>query len=273
MEMDRIASAPEAIEPGVFTPGDFTPLWGQASACRIERTLRWKVTVPLITEFNYVACGAGHARHTATCGARVQQRLVVVKDANNGGEAFYIESIAPTDGRDDCNVGSGDFTGIVMYHTYDGGLVRFDCYEGGKKPAGFYLGGADGERERAGLEMLLHLGVDRRCSRCRDVYRARVSERRQGPNIFRSTVSPDISGLIGQYAHGNEPSHHILYLYTMLGQSWKTADRVRETLLTMYSDRPDGLHGNDIRVETVKQSHWVRNKNELGVLAEFVADP
>ena len=50
-------------------------------------------------------------------------------------------------------------------------------------------------------------------------------------------TSPDISGLIGQYAHGNEPSHHILYLYTMLGQPWETADKVREVLTTLYHDR------------------------------------
>ena len=58
-------------------------------------------------------------------------------------------------------------------------------------------------------------------------------------------TSPDISGLIGQYAHGNEPSHHVLYLYTMLGQPWKTADKVREVLATLYHDRPDGLSGNE----------------------------
>ncbi|MCD8313734.1 MAG: GH92 family glycosyl hydrolase, partial [Bacteroidales bacterium] len=58
-------------------------------------------------------------------------------------------------------------------------------------------------------------------------------------------VSPDISGLIGQYAHGNEPSHHILYLYTMLGQPWKTAEKVRQTLTTLYFDDPDGLSGNE----------------------------
>lgn len=58
-------------------------------------------------------------------------------------------------------------------------------------------------------------------------------------------TSPDISGLIGQYAHGNEPSHHILYLYTMLGQPWKTADKVREVLTTLYHDQPDGLSGNE----------------------------
>ncbi len=58
-------------------------------------------------------------------------------------------------------------------------------------------------------------------------------------------ISPDISGLIGQYAHGNEPSHHILYLYAMAGQPWKTAEKVREVLTTLYHDRPDGLSGNE----------------------------
>lgn len=57
--------------------------------------------------------------------------------------------------------------------------------------------------------------------------------------------SPDISGLIGQYAHGNEPSHHTVYLYTLVGQPWKTADRIKEILRTMYTDQPDGLSGNE----------------------------
>ena len=57
--------------------------------------------------------------------------------------------------------------------------------------------------------------------------------------------SPDISGLIGQYAHGNEPSHHTVYLYTLVGQPWKTADRIKEILHTMYTDQPDGLSGNE----------------------------
>ena len=63
--------------------------------------------------------------------------------------------------------------------------------------------------------------------------------------IEGAETSPDISGLIGQYAHGNEPSHHVLYLYTMLGEPWKTADRVREVLSTLYHDQPDGLSGNE----------------------------
>lgn len=60
-----------------------------------------------------------------------------------------------------------------------------------------------------------------------------------------SGASPDISGLIGQYAHGNEPSHHVIYLYTMIDQPWKTAKLAREIFQTMYSDKPDGLSGNE----------------------------
>ena len=58
-------------------------------------------------------------------------------------------------------------------------------------------------------------------------------------------VTPDISGLIGQYVHGNEPSHHIIYFYTMLGQPWKGADRLYEVMDTMYSTDVDGLSGNE----------------------------
>lgn len=58
-------------------------------------------------------------------------------------------------------------------------------------------------------------------------------------------ASPDISGMIGQYAHGNEPGHHTIYLYAFAGQQWKTAQRVREVLDNLYHDQPDGLAGNE----------------------------
>lgn len=58
-------------------------------------------------------------------------------------------------------------------------------------------------------------------------------------------ASPDISGLIGQYAHGNEPSHHVLYLYPYVGQPWKTADKVRQVMKELYFDKPAGLSGNE----------------------------
>lgn len=55
----------------------------------------------------------------------------------------------------------------------------------------------------------------------------------------------DITGLIGQYAHGNEPSHHIANLYQTIGKPTKTADRVHQILNTFYKNDPDGLIGNE----------------------------
>jgi predicted alpha-1,2-mannosidase len=56
---------------------------------------------------------------------------------------------------------------------------------------------------------------------------------------------PDIAGMVGQYAHGNEPSHHIAYLYVYAGAPSKTQSRVRSLMETMYSAQPDGMQGNE----------------------------
>ena len=56
---------------------------------------------------------------------------------------------------------------------------------------------------------------------------------------------PDVTGLIGQYAHGNEPSHHIAYLYNYVGAARKTQERIRQILATLYTDKPDGISGNE----------------------------
>ena len=55
----------------------------------------------------------------------------------------------------------------------------------------------------------------------------------------------DITGLIGQYAHGNEPSHHMAYLYNYIGKPWKTQERVHQILTDFYHAAPDGLIGNE----------------------------
>jgi predicted alpha-1,2-mannosidase len=55
----------------------------------------------------------------------------------------------------------------------------------------------------------------------------------------------DITGLIGQYAHGNEPSHHVAYLYNYAGEPWKTQQRVRQIMDQLYTPTPDGLIGNE----------------------------
>ncbi len=62
---------------------------------------------------------------------------------------------------------------------------------------------------------------------------------------LNADANPDITGLIGQYAHGNEPSHHVLYLYNFVGQPWKTARLVRRVMDELYTDSVDGLCGNE----------------------------
>jgi predicted alpha-1,2-mannosidase len=58
-------------------------------------------------------------------------------------------------------------------------------------------------------------------------------------------ASADISGLIGMYAHGDEPSHHVSYLYSFAGYPWKTAEKVRQIMKEFYTNQPDGLAGNE----------------------------
>lgn len=55
----------------------------------------------------------------------------------------------------------------------------------------------------------------------------------------------DVTGLIGQYAHGNEPSHHVCYLYNYAGKPWETQRLVRKIMSEMYFNKPDGLIGNE----------------------------
>lgn len=55
----------------------------------------------------------------------------------------------------------------------------------------------------------------------------------------------DIAGLIGQYIHGNEPSHHVAYLYGYAGQPWRTQERLKQIVESQYKPTPDGLSGND----------------------------
>ncbi|MFT8479202.1 GH92 family glycosyl hydrolase [Gluconobacter oxydans] len=80
----------------------------------------------------------------------------------------------------------------------------------------------------------------------REKFTARIDElfdAKVDPAIFRNVE--DISGLIGWYAHGNEPDHHVAYLYDYAGAPWKTQQRLTQIMQTQYALRPDGLAGND----------------------------
>jgi predicted alpha-1,2-mannosidase len=63
--------------------------------------------------------------------------------------------------------------------------------------------------------------------------------------FFAETEDITREGIIGNYVHGNEPSHHVAYLYNWMGQPWKTQERVRMILPNQYKPTPDGLGGND----------------------------
>jgi predicted alpha-1,2-mannosidase len=63
--------------------------------------------------------------------------------------------------------------------------------------------------------------------------------------LHGDNVSDDVSGLIGQYAHGNEPSHHIIYMYTALGRPERAAEKIRLVVDSLYKTGPDGLPGNE----------------------------
>ncbi|MES2019928.1 MAG: GH92 family glycosyl hydrolase [Pseudomonadota bacterium] len=65
------------------------------------------------------------------------------------------------------------------------------------------------------------------------------------PSTLPDNAPPDISGLVGQYAHGNEPDQHAAYLYAYVGQPWKTQAMVRRLCTEMYRNAPDGIIGND----------------------------
>jgi predicted alpha-1,2-mannosidase len=74
----------------------------------------------------------------------------------------------------------------------------------------------------------------------------KLDELFNSPSVLHGTnTSDDVSGLIGQYAHGNEPSHHIIYMYTAAGHPEKAAQKIRVVVDSLYKTGPDGLSGND----------------------------
>ena len=86
------------------------------------------------------------------------------------------------------------------------------------------------------------------------------------PSDLPPDAPPDIAGLVGQYAHGNEPSHHIAFMYVYAGAPHKTQARIRSLLETMYAAQPDGLQGNE---DVGQMSAWY----VLSSLGFYSVDP
>lgn len=78
-----------------------------------------------------------------------------------------------------------------------------------------------------------------------DIFAKKLDEFFVNNDSMGKEASSDITGLIGQYAHGNEPSHHITYLYAYAGQQWKSAEKTRFIMDQFYTDKPDGMIGNE----------------------------
>ena len=86
------------------------------------------------------------------------------------------------------------------------------------------------------------------------------------PSTLPPDAPPDISGLVGQYAHGNEPDQHAAYLYAYVGAAWKTQAMVRRLCTEMYKAEPDGIIGND---DCGQMSAWF----VLSALGFYPVDP
>ena len=97
-------------------------------------------------------------------------------------------------------------------------------------------------------------------------FTAKLDELFTTASTLPENAPPDIAGLVGQYAHGNEPSHHIAYLYVYAGQPWKTQSRARSLMETMYRALPDGIEGNE---DVGQMSAWFI----LSALGFYSVDP
>jgi predicted alpha-1,2-mannosidase len=86
--------------------------------------------------------------------------------------------------------------------------------------------------------LIRHMGGDAQ-------FEAKLDGLFNAPSTLPKNAPPDISGLVGQYAHGNEPDQHVAYLYAYVGAPWKTQAMVRRLLTEMYKNAPDGIIGND----------------------------
>lgn len=100
----------------------------------------------------------------------------------------------------------------------------------------------------------------------RDAFLQKLDELFTTSSELPPDAPPDIAGMVGQYAHGNEPCHHIAYLYAYAGAPYKTQERVRFLLDTMYRNEPDGLAGNE---DCGQMSAWY----VISALGFYAVDP
>ncbi|MBB4153912.1 putative alpha-1,2-mannosidase [Sphingomonas jinjuensis] len=107
--------------------------------------------------------------------------------------------------------------------------------------------------------LIAHMGGDQ-------AFEARLDALFTAPSTLPKNAPPDIAGLVGQYAHGNEPDQHAPYLYAYVGAPWKTQAMVRRLCTEMYQNTPKGIIGND---DCGQMSAWF----VLSALGFYPVDP
>ncbi|MEI6900862.1 MAG: GH92 family glycosyl hydrolase, partial [Bacteroidota bacterium] len=119
----------------------------------------------------------------------------------------------------------------IWFSPFDPSEVNFNYTEANAWQYSFYV-----PQDLGGL-MQLHGG--------RNIFAKNLDRMFQASTKTTGRDQSDISGLIGQYAHGNEPSHHMAYLYNYAGQPWKTEELVHSICKDLYTSKRDGLCGNE----------------------------
>ncbi|MEQ7874481.1 GH92 family glycosyl hydrolase [Sphingomonas sp. ASV193] len=107
--------------------------------------------------------------------------------------------------------------------------------------------------------LIAHFGGDAK-------FEAKLDALFSAPSTLPANAPPDISGMLGQYAHGNEPDQHAPYLYAYVGAPWKTQALVRRLCTSFYKNDPDGIIGND---DCGQMSAWYI----LSALGFYPVDP
>jgi len=143
-------------------------------------------------------------------------------------------------------------TGFMAPKTADGKWIEpFDPKWGGGQGGRDYFAEMNSwiytwhvQHDMAGLIRLMG-GREKAAAKLDQLYREQYSGFQEGAKFVFLRYFPDQTGLIGQYAHGNQPSFHIPYLYNYTGEPWKTQRKVREILKVWYGAHPLGYAGDE----------------------------
>jgi len=170
------------------------------------------------------------------CVAQMAQKLGKQDDYDYfmGRSASYTNIYDPSTGWMRAKDSHGNWRTNFDAHWFGGGDKLDDVTEATSSQYSWFV-----PQDVPGLIALMG-GNEKFCDKLDSLFNAKQSD------AFKSEMSADdLRGCIGEYWHGNEPSHHVIYLYCYAGQPWKAAERLHQVVSTQYGSGPDSLCGND----------------------------